>query len=74
MKHVPARFLPDLESLDMVDDSVMWQVAQTELADDIAQLYEELLDKNQHYQLEPAEASRLETLREEADVLMLRRS
>ena len=74
LKHVPARFLPDLEALDMMDDAVLRQVAQTDLLDDRAALYEELLAKNQHDELEPNEQAALDTLREEADLLMLRRS
>lgn len=74
LKHVPARFLPDLEALDMMDDAVLWQVAQTDMTDDRATLYEELLEKNQYAELEPDEQTALDTLREEADLLMLRRS
>jgi hypothetical protein len=74
LKHIPARFLPDLESLDLVDDAVLWQVARAELADDRAALYEELLHKNQRNELKPTEQKTLEALREEADLLMLRRS
>lgn len=74
LKHVPSRFLPDLEALDLMDDNVLWQVARAELTNDKTALYEELLDKNQRDELEKTEEKRLETLREEADLLMLRRS
>lgn len=74
VKHIPARFLPDLESLDMMDDTVLWQVARTELADDKAVLYEDLLDKNRRDELAQGEQESLEMLREEADMLMLRRA
>ncbi len=74
LKHVPARFMPDLESLDMVDDAVLWQVAQADLTDEKAALYEALLEKNEQDELPGVEQATLNTLREEADLLMLRRS
>lgn len=58
----------------MMDDTVLWQVARTELADDKAVLYEDLLDKNRRDELAQGEQESLEMLREEADMLMLRRA
>ena len=74
LEHVPERFRADLVALNQLNDDVLWDVAALDLADDKAALYEELLDKNQQGQLEASEQALLDTLREEADLFMLRRA
>ncbi|MCB0194392.1 MAG: hypothetical protein KDJ65_20750 [Anaerolineae bacterium] len=74
LEHVPERFRADLVALNQLNDEVLWDVAALDLADDKATLYEELLDKNQQGQLEASEQALLDTLREEADLFMLRRA
>ena len=74
LEHVPDRFRADLIALNQLSDDVLWDVAALDLADDKAALYEELLLKNQQGPLEENEQALLDTLREEADVLMLRRA
>ena len=74
LEHVPDRFRDDLIALNQFSDEVLWDVAALDLAEDKAELYEQLLDKNQQGQLEENEQSLLDTLREEADLLMLRRA
>jgi hypothetical protein len=53
---------------------MLWQIAQADLPDEKAVLYESLLERNQNDELQPAEQEALETLREETDLLMLRRA
>ena len=53
---------------------LLWQIARRDLADDRIALYEDLLAKNQDGDLKADEQSALNVLREEADLLMLRRS
>lgn len=74
LEHVPDRFRDDLRALNQLSDDVLWDVAALDLAEDKAELYEQLLIKNQDGQLKENEQPRLDTLREEADLLMLRRA
>lgn len=71
---VPERFRADLRALNSLDDDVLWRIAQSDLDVDKAALYEQLLGKNQCGPLEPEEQAQLDILRDEADLLMLRRS
>ena len=74
LEHVPERFQDDLRTLNQLSDDLLWGVADCDLADDKAKLYEQLLVKNQQGRLEENEQLTLDTLREEADLLMLRRA
>ncbi len=74
LTHVPERFRDDLRSLNQLSDKLLWQIARQDLADDKAELYERLLAKNQQGDLKADEQLTLNILREEADLLMLRRS
>jgi len=74
LEHVPDRFRDDLKALNQLSDDVLWDVADRDLADDKAARYEELLIKNQQGALTENEQQALDTLREEADLLMLRRA
>ncbi len=74
LDRIPQRFQADLRALDQLSDEMLWQIARSDLNDDKAALYETLLEKNQQGKLEQKDQARLDTLREEADLLMLRRS
>jgi hypothetical protein len=74
LDHIPRRFHADLQSLDQMSDGLLRQVAQADLPDDKAALYESLLEKNQVESLSGVEQEMLDTLREEADLLMFRRA
>jgi hypothetical protein len=60
--------------MSRLSDETLWQIAHRDLDDDKAALYESLLDQNRRGELCEADQARLDTLREEADLLMLRRS
>lgn len=74
LDHIPQRFRADLQSLDQMSDDLLRQVAQADLSDEKAALYESLLEKNQAELLSQSEREMLDTLREEADLLMFRRA
>jgi hypothetical protein len=74
LSHVPERFRDDLKGLYQLGDEILWKVTEQDLTTDKAQQYEELLTKNQQGALGQPEQNSLEILREEADLLMLRRS
>lgn len=71
---VPERFRADLRALDSLDTAVLWRVAQAELEPAKVARYEELLAQNQRGVLSSAEQAQLDCLRDEADLLMLRRA
>ncbi|MEE8392308.1 MAG: hypothetical protein V3S14_16140 [Anaerolineae bacterium] len=60
--------------MDQLDDEILWQIARSDLDDDKAASYEILLERNQRGELDREDQTRLDTLRKEADLLMLRRS
>lgn len=72
LDHIPQRFHADLQSLDQMSDDLLRQVAQADLPDDKAALYESLLEKNQAESLGKVDQDKLDSLREEADLLMFR--
>lgn len=74
LDHIPERFQIDLQALDRLSDEMLWQITRSDLEDAKAALYETLLGKNQQGKLSKADQTKLDTLREEADLLMLRRS
>jgi hypothetical protein len=74
LDQVPGRFRADLQELDQMSAEILWQIAQADLPDEKVALYESLLEKNQNDELRQAEQEALETLREESDLLMLRRA
>jgi hypothetical protein len=74
LEGVPERYRADLRALSQMSDEMLWQIARSDLDDAKAAMYETLLEKNQREEMDEADRTRLATLREEADVLMLRRS
>jgi len=74
LDRVPERFQVDLQALGRLSNEMLWQVARSEIDDDKATLYESLLERNQRGELDEADRVKLDALREEADLLMLRRS
>ena len=71
---VPKRFQDDLRMLDQLSNEMLKAVAQTDLSDEKVERYEQLLSKNQREGLTQSEQKALNTLREESDLLMLRRA
>lgn len=74
LDRVPERFRADLRALSRLSDEMLWQIARGEMSADRVAAYEALLARNQRGELDDADRVRLSTLREEADLLMLRRS
>ncbi len=74
MEHVPEQFRADLRTLHGLSDELLWRVTRSELESAKVTLYETLLEKNQRGALSEADQSQLNTLRQEADLLTLRRS
>ncbi|MDX1523557.1 MAG: hypothetical protein R3264_18160 [Anaerolineae bacterium] len=74
LERVPDRFRDDLITLNRLSDDVLWGIADRDLTEDKAEHYEQLLAKIQQGQLAESEQSILDTLREEADLLMLQRA
>ncbi|MEA3341271.1 MAG: hypothetical protein U9R15_15005 [Chloroflexota bacterium] len=74
LDRLPERFRADVRALGRLSDEVLWQVAHSDIDDDKAATYESLLEQNQHGELGKTDRARLNILREEADLLMLRRS
>ncbi|MCA9997308.1 MAG: hypothetical protein KDE56_16230 [Anaerolineales bacterium] len=72
--HIPQRFQADLQQLTLMSDDMLWRLSDVDLDDNKATLYEALLELNQARQLSPDEQNQLDILREEADLLMFRRS
>lgn len=72
--HIPQRFQADLQQLTLMSDEMLWRLSHVDLEDDRASLYESLLEHNQERPLSPKEQHQLDILREEADLLMFRRS
>jgi hypothetical protein len=60
--------------LSRLSDEMLWQIARGEMSADRVTAYEALLARNQRGELDDADRVRLSTLREEADLLKLRRS
>jgi len=71
---VPERFRDDLIHLYQLSDPLLWQITGQDLTETKAEQYEELLAKNQREGLTEQEQATLDVLRDEADLLMLRRS
>ncbi len=67
-------FRDDLRTLNRLSDDVLWRVARSEIEEDKAVLYEALLEQNSRGELDEAGRARLAALRDEADLLMFRRS
>ena len=74
LAQVPDRFREDLRALNPLGDEVLRDIANRDLADDKSTYYEQLLVKNGQGTLNEKEQRSLDTLREEADLLMLRRA
>lgn len=74
LDQVPERFRADLRAMSRLSDETLWQIARRDLDDDKVDLYEALLDRNRRGELSATDQAQLNTLREEADLLMLRRS
>ena len=74
LDRVPERFRTDLRVLGRLSNEMLWQITRSDIDDDKAVLYESLLEQNRRGELGKTDQARLNTLREDADLLMLRRS
>lgn len=74
LDHVPEKWRTDLQQLQTMSDGTLWRIAKTEMPEDKIALYDDLLQANSHHLLSPTEQEQLTLLREEADLLMIRRS
>ncbi len=74
LEHVPDRFLADLQALAQMDNEMLLRMITVGLSNEKVELYESLLARNQQAELNELEQETLDTLREEADLLMLRRA
>lgn len=74
LDHIPDRFQADLKALNQFDDRLLQVAAKQDLSVDKATLYKDLLLKNQIDNLNTEEQAQLDTLRDEADLLMFRRA
>ena len=64
----------DLQQLDLLDDATLWKIFESEFPEDKWEVYEGLLDANAKRELTMAEQNRLDILRGEANLMMLRRA
>ena len=74
LDRVPARFCPDLEILGRFDNETLRRIARSDMEEAKVVQYQDLLAKNERGELSATDRARLDALREEADLLMLRRS
>ena len=66
---IPAEFQADIAALDRLDDAALWRLARSKQS--ISEPYQSLLEKNADGALSDAEARQLNSLRAEADRLLL---
>ncbi len=71
---VPKFIQPELEAMEVLSDSELWRLAQSELASADQEALELLLSRNQTGGLAESEEAQLDRLHFEADKLMLRKS
>lgn len=71
---VPSTYQVDLAALDRLDDESLWQVARARQTADNMSRYVELLERNANQTILPAEEVELQTLREAADLFMLKKA
>lgn len=74
LDHVPKRWRADLEQMQTMSDETLTRIARTEFSAERVDLYDTLLDINRERDLSPSEREQLDTLREESDMLTLRKS
>lgn len=71
---VPAEFQADLAALDRLDDDALWVIARAHQSGTNASRYQSLLDSKAEGTITAPENAELNQLREEADLLMLRKA
>ena len=74
VSHVPALWRRDLQALQQLDDSTLQQVMAVQFDNERMMLYEQLLLANGARELSDKEREQLRLLRDDADLLMIRRS
>jgi hypothetical protein len=73
-EQIPERFRIDLAQLALMSDEMLWRMSRSELPVDKSTSYQSLLAIKHERDLTTQEQSQLDILREEADLLMFRRS
>lgn len=74
ISHVPELWRRDLQALQSFDDQTLQQVMAVQFDDERMVLYERLLQVNGERDLSDKEREQLRLLRDDADLLMIRRS
>lgn len=74
LDHLPESLRVDLWVLDSLSDNTLWQIAHSEIEGEKVALYENLLARNQNDEMTGADKTQLSLLRQEADLLMFRRT
>ncbi|MCZ6680930.1 MAG: hypothetical protein O7E52_27200 [Candidatus Poribacteria bacterium] len=74
LKNIPAEYQLDLARLEMLNNTDLWKVAESEMPETQQRTLERLLRKNQAGTLTEHENQELDQLRAEANRLMLRKS
>lgn len=72
--HVPERWRADLQQMQSMSDEMLWRIARTEWPVERVKLYDALVEAGQQRTLSPIEQQQLDTLHEEADLLLIHRS
>lgn len=73
-KDLPQPLQAELEAMDHLSDEALWQIAESTMNRDKVALYDVLLERHQAGTLTPEGQEWLTRLREEAEVLMLRKA
>ena len=71
---LPLKLQMELKALEALSDQALWTIAQSIMNEDKVALYDVLLDRNQMGNLTAEGQELLNSLREEADFLMVRKA
>lgn len=71
---LPAKLKVELRAMEALSDGALWAIASSVMNDDKVALYDVLLERNQSGDLTVEGRELLDSLREEADFLMVRKS
>jgi len=71
---VPSSYQVELAALDRLDDDSLWQIARARQTEAELSRYVALLERNAEQTISSAEQVELETLRESADLFMLKKA
>ncbi|MBV7334739.1 hypothetical protein KFU94_42170 [Chloroflexi bacterium TSY] len=71
---VPAEYQTELAMMDRLEDNALWQIARSYKQHDEMERYDDLLARNQDGLLSTDEQIELQSLRQEAELFMLRKA